>query len=53
MKERISLTINRNDLKKVDDLIDGKEIRSRSHIFEMAIDLFLKEREKNDKNKRQ
>lgn len=51
MKERISLTIEKEDVKKVDDLVDGKRYRSRSHIFECAIDLFLKEEVKNAKRK--
>ncbi|NOZ80290.1 MAG: NTP transferase domain-containing protein [DPANN group archaeon] len=35
MKERISLTLDKNLVKKVDDLIDGTTIKNRSHAIEI------------------
>lgn len=37
MKERISLTIDHDLLKRVDNLVDGQEVKNRSHAVEMLL----------------
>lgn len=36
-KNRLTITLSASTLKKVDDLIDGKEVRSRSHAIETIL----------------
>jgi len=37
MKERVTLTIEQDLLKQVDSLIDGNEVKNRSHAIEMML----------------
>lgn len=42
MKERVTLTIDSEILKKIDGRVDGVNVRNRSHIVEMMLDRQLK-----------
>lgn len=37
MKERVSITIDKEVLEKIDSIVDGKKYRSRSHFIDVAI----------------
>ena len=52
MKERISITIDEETIKKLNFLIKSKKYRNRSHAVEMAIEKLVKE-EKDEKNKKE
>jgi len=47
MKERISITLDKETVKLLNSLVDGKKLRNRSHAAEVAIDLLKKEMEKS------
>jgi len=37
MKERVSITLDKEVLEKIDKIVDGKKYRSRSHFVDVAI----------------
>ena len=41
MKERITLTIDREILKKIDRIVDGLSVRNRSHAVELVLSKYL------------
>ena len=43
MKERVSITIDEEVNIKIDKLLKDKRFRNKSHVFEIAIEKFLKE----------
>ena len=45
MKERITLTIDRHILEKLDTMVDGLDVRNRSHAIELVLSKFLSMRE--------
>ena len=51
MKERISITVDEETIKKLNLLIKSKKYRNRSHAVEMAIEELVKKEyhEKRDK----
>ena len=54
MKERISITIDEDTIRKLNFLIKSKKYRNRSHAVEIAIEKLVKDEqdEKNKKNKK-
>ena len=42
MKERLTVTIDENIIKKIDATIDGNTIKNRSHAFEVLLNKSLK-----------
>jgi len=45
MRNKISVTIDEETLKKVKEMIETKIFRNRSHFFEVAAEKFVKEGE--------
>ncbi|MBS3146569.1 ribbon-helix-helix protein, CopG family [Candidatus Woesearchaeota archaeon] len=50
MKERISITLDEDTIRKLNALIKSKKFRNRSHAVEIAIEELIKE-ERNDQKK--
>jgi NDP-sugar pyrophosphorylase family protein len=45
MKERITLTIDKKILEKIDTMVDGLDVRNRSHAIELVLSKYLSLRE--------
>lgn len=51
MKERVSITLDKEVLEIVNSLLNDKKFRNRSHVFEMAIEALNQiEKEKRGKS---
>ncbi|HLC56391.1 MAG TPA: ribbon-helix-helix domain-containing protein [Candidatus Nanoarchaeia archaeon] len=46
MKERISITLDKEIIKEIDLILKNKKFRNRSHFVESAIDLLIKNEKK-------
>ena len=46
MKQKLSITIDEEKIKKIEKILEDGRFRSKSHILEFSLDKFLKE-EKN------
>ena len=47
MRNKISVTIDEETLKKVEEMVESKIFRNRSHFFEVAAEKFVKNKEDN------
>ena len=47
MKERVSVTLDKETVKILNSLVEGRKYRNRSHAVEVAIELLKKEMEKS------
>lgn len=45
MRNKISVTIDEETLKKVEEMVESKIFRNRSHFFEVAAEKFVKNKE--------
>lgn len=45
MRNKISVTIDEETLKKVEEMVESKIFRNRSHFFEVAAEKFVKSKE--------
>ena len=45
MRNKISVTIDEETLKKVEEMIESKIFRNRSHFFEVAAEKYVKNKE--------
>jgi metal-responsive CopG/Arc/MetJ family transcriptional regulator len=44
-KEKISITIDKDILKSIEDLSDDRRFRNRSHIIEYCVNKFLEDKD--------
>jgi len=42
MKERVSITLDKETIKALNSLVEGRRYRNRSHAVEVAIELLVK-----------
>lgn len=45
MKERLSVTVDSELIKNLDEILQNKEFRNKSHLVELALVKFMKEKE--------
>ncbi len=43
MKQKLSITIDKRKVKKVEELMDSGRFRSKSHVLEFSLDKLLRE----------
>lgn len=48
MRNKISITIDEETLKKVEVMVESKIFRNRSHFFEVAAEKFVKSKEEKE-----
>ena len=49
MKQKISVTIDEENVKKIEELLKNFKFRSKSHIIEYSLDKFLRENNREAK----
>jgi Arc/MetJ-type ribon-helix-helix transcriptional regulator len=48
MKQKISISIDEEKMKKIENLLNSSRFRSKSHIIEYSLEKFLMEEDKNE-----
>ncbi len=50
MKQKISISIDEDKMKRIENLLNSSRFRSKSHIIEYSLEKFLEQEETGNKN---